>query len=221
MICSEYRLTVQNLRAIRLGRFRKLCKPRSPSIVAIECYVLIVDLSRGQYYPPAFPRACSALAWLRWWPGYSAYFKITPFKDQGTAKAILGDLDGLLGSDRAKTYAFIPIEKSQTCSGHVDRHFQRMDDRGGESGIVGQWGKAELDRFFHSWHQFKRKEIQLRRTSFGTKSDGGSRFVERMLTVVETCRLQRRNLYSFLKESVQGFLRGVPAPMLLVPGLSP
>ncbi|MBT9584555.1 transposase [bacterium] len=80
---------------------------------------------------------------------------MTPFKDQGTAKEILGDFDGFLGSDRAKTYAFIPIEKSQTCSGHVDRHFQRMDDRGGESGIVGQWGKAELDRFFHSWHQFK------------------------------------------------------------------
>ena len=54
------------------------------------------------------------------------------------------------GSDRAKTYGFIPIEKSQSCLGHVDRHFQRMGDRGGESGIVGQWGKAELDKFFHN-----------------------------------------------------------------------
>ena len=65
-----------------------------------------------------------------------------------------------------------------------------------------------------------RQGVQLRRTSFGTKSGGGSRFVERMLTSVATCRLQGRNLYDFLKESTEAFIKGIPGP-LLAPGSSP
>ena len=38
-----------------------------------------------------------------------------------------------------------------------------------------------------------RQAVIWRRTSYGTQSDAGSRFVERILTVVETCRQQGRN----------------------------
>jgi transposase len=37
-----------------------------------------------------------------------------------------------------------------------------------------------------------------RKLSFGTQSASGSRFVETMLTVIETCRQQSRNVFSFV-----------------------
>lgn len=38
--------------------------------------------------------------------------------------------------------------------------------------------------------------------SFGTRSDHASRFVERLLTVIETCRQQQRNAFVFLEQSL-------------------
>jgi transposase len=39
-----------------------------------------------------------------------------------------------------------------------------------------------------------RHAVIWRKTSFGTQSTNGSRFVETMLTVVETCRQQKLNV---------------------------
>ena len=49
----------------------------------------------------------------------------------------------------------------------------------------------------------------------GTQSASGSRFVERMLSVIETCRRQSRNVFSWLVDAVQARLNGQPAPSLL------
>ena len=50
-----------------------------------------------------------------------------------------------------------------------------------------------------------------RKLSFGTQTSRGSRFVERMLTVVETCRQQNRSVIEFLTESLQATNNGQPA----------
>ena len=47
-----------------------------------------------------------------------------------------------------------------------------------------------------------RPAVIWRKTSFGTQSEVGERFVERMLTVEATCQLQRRNFLDFLAESL-------------------
>ena len=60
-----------------------------------------------------------------------------------------------------------------------------------------------------------RHAVIWRKLSFGTQSAAGSRFVERMLTVIETCRLQKRNVYAWLAEAVQAQLLGRTAPSLL------
>jgi transposase len=60
-----------------------------------------------------------------------------------------------------------------------------------------------------------RPAVLWRKECFGTQSDAGSRFVERMLTVRETCRRQQRQLLTFLKEAVQAHWYGQPAPRLL------
>ena len=213
-----------------------------------------------------------------------AVYRITAAKDGETFQEMLGNFQGILGSDRATIYSSYPMERRQVCLAHVDRDFEKMIARGGDSKKVGRLGQAELDRAFALWHLHKegtisrrglrrrmasvqarmarvldrgtecghlktqrtcanlraslramftfvrvegveptnnsserglRPGVRWRRTSFGTQSEGGSRFVERMLTAAETCRRQGRNLLDFLAGAVQAFIAGKPAPTLL------
>ena len=63
-----------------------------------------------------------------------------------------------------------------------------------------------------------RHAVIWRKLSFGTQSVRGSRFVETMLTVIETCRQQRRNAFAFVTAAVEANLAQQPAPSLL-PGV--
>lgn len=63
--------------------------------------------------------------------------------------------------------------------------------------------------------QALRHAVIGRKLSFGTQSAAGSRFVERLLTVVETCRRQKRNTFAWLATAVQSHLSRQPAPSLL------
>lgn len=59
-----------------------------------------------------------------------------------------------------------------------------------------------------------RKAVLWRKSSFGTRSDTGSRFAERMLTVAQTCRQNGRDLIAFLSEALRAALLGLPAPSI-------
>jgi transposase len=63
--------------------------------------------------------------------------------------------------------------------------------------------------------QIVRHGVLWRKGSFGTDSPNGSRFVERILTVVLTLRLQKRNVLDYMTAACQAFLRGEPVPSLL------
>lgn len=60
-----------------------------------------------------------------------------------------------------------------------------------------------------------RHAVIWRKLSFGTQSAAGSRFVERLLTVIETARRQNRNVFAWLTDAVQAHLRKETAPSLL------
>ena len=62
-----------------------------------------------------------------------------------------------------------------------------------------------------------RMGVLWRKNAFGCHSESGCRFVERILTVVQTLRLQKRSVLSFLEESVIAHRLGIPAQALLVP----
>lgn len=57
--------------------------------------------------------------------------------------------------------------------------------------------------------------VQWRKTSFGTQSPAGSRFVERMLTVTATLRQQKRHVLEYLTAACAAHRLGQPAPSLL------
>ena len=60
-----------------------------------------------------------------------------------------------------------------------------------------------------------RSAVILRKLSFGTQSSRGSRYIERILSVSETCRLQKRNAYEYLISVMKAKFAGETAPSLL------
>ncbi|QEG29700.1 Transposase IS66 family protein [Gemmata obscuriglobus] len=60
-----------------------------------------------------------------------------------------------------------------------------------------------------------RHAVCWRKTSYGTDSARGSRFVERVLTVVASCQQQGRNVLTFLTDAIQAARNGTPVPSLL------
>jgi len=66
--------------------------------------------------------------------------------------------------------------------------------------------------------QAVRQAVLWRKGSFGSQSNAGSRYVERMLTGVETTRRQGRNFFVFLTATIAAAVAGLPSPSLL-PGV--
>ena len=167
---------------------------------------------------------------------------------------------------------------------HLDRDFQAMVDRGGESAEVGRQLLAYSREVFDWWHRVRdgtmaratlrtnvatlrilfrsvlsegvdcgcaktagtcrellsfeahlwtfvrvegveptyndaeralRHGVIYRKLSGGTDSESGSRFVERMLSVVATCRQQEINVLDYLTGCFQAHLEGSPIPSLI------
>jgi transposase len=60
--------------------------------------------------------------------------------------------------------------------------------------------------------------VLWRKGSFGSDSEAGSRFAERLLTVVATCRQQGRSLLDILVAAGEAALQGTGRPSLLAGG---
>ena len=74
--------------------------------------------------------------------------------------------------------------------------------------VVAETGEVTVERAL-------RHPVLWRRTSHGTQSDLGGLFVERILSVVETCRQQQRPVFDFLRQALFANRTCQPAPSLL------
>ena len=64
----------------------------------------------------------------------------------------------------------------------------------------------------------QRVAVLWRRRSFGCQSAAGCRFVERILTVVQTLRWQQRSVLEYLTATLTAHRSGQPAPQLVQMG---
>ena len=64
--------------------------------------------------------------------------------------------------------------------------------------------------------QVLRHAMIWRKLSFGTQSATGSRFVETMLTIIETCRPQKREVLDLLTTALEAQNHHTPSPSLLL-----
>jgi transposase len=69
--------------------------------------------------------------------------------------------------------------------------------------------------------QVLRKIVIWRKVCFGTWSANGTLYLERIMTVVATCRLQNRSVYGFIREAVQAHLNGKASPSLVPVSILP
>jgi hypothetical protein len=122
----------------------------------------------------------------------------------------------------------------QRLAGPIRDEFNSLLVRGRFSGndkLIGFCG-ALLPRKEHLWtflevegieptnntaERTLRPAVIYRKLSFGTQSAKGSRYLERILTVSETCRLQNRNAYQYLIEAMEAKFAGRNSPSLLPP----
>src|SRR2546423_4435501 len=101
-------------------------------------------------------------------------FVIAPSRGADVAKDILGtDAKKVVISDRLKSYAW--IKRHQFCWAHLNRDFQAMIDRGGESAEVGRLLLGHSERLFGWWHRVRdgtmaratlRSKVAMMRFSF-------------------------------------------------------
>src|SRR3954449_1081856 len=230
-----------------------------------------------------------------WWQGrdkmwlwtavtrLATVFTIAPSRGADVAREILGtDARKVVISDRLKSYGW--IKRRQFCWAHLNRDFQAMVDRGGESAGVGRLLLGHSRRLFDWWHRVRdgtmaratlrsyvafmrfsfradlrrgvacgcaraagtcrellageahlrtfvrvegveptnnhaeralRHGVIYRKLSGGTDSETGSRFVERMLSVLATCRQRSVDVLAYLTRCYRAHLDGRPAPSLL------
>jgi len=60
-----------------------------------------------------------------------------------------------------------------------------------------------------------RQAVLWRKGSFGTQSQRGARYAERILTICATCRLQGRSVIEYLRNACRCHLDGIPTPSLI------
>jgi transposase len=62
-----------------------------------------------------------------------------------------------------------------------------------------------------------RRPVIIRKTSFGSQSEHGCRFLERVLTVHATLRQRGASVHAFVIDACRAHMTGRPAPSLLAP----
>lgn len=217
-------------------------------------------------------------------------FLIRDSRGGEVAREILGEVFGVLVSDRWSGYNWWPLEWRQACWSHIKRDFQAfVDTYDPEAQSIGRSLLRHEKRLFHLWHRVRdgtlkrssfrkyvepiRRKIRkllergelcdhgktagtcrellaveeslwtfvrlegieptnnhgerairpgviLRKLTFGTHSAEGSRFVERMLSVVHTLKQQKRNALAFVTDCVKAHMAGQTSSISLLPSVN-
>ena len=82
----------------------------------------------------------------------ASLFQVALSRSQDVAKSLLGDdYDGVVGSDRAGSYAWLNTDQRQVCWSHLLRDFQAILERGGDSFVIGTNLKLQGDYLLMLW----------------------------------------------------------------------
>jgi len=268
---------------ISLGSIENILKQASDALAApwqaIQRAVQAADVAHAD--ETSWARAGHRL-WL--WSALSATaacYRIDQTRARTAARALLGEFDGLLISDRYSVYDFIDPARRQVCLSHLARNFQAFAESDGAPGRHGQQIKTLIDDAIRAdtqarrdgdtlaWHtgplraihdrlmgaveagershtpdlarlcatvldiwptlwnftehpeaeatnnraeRALRHAVLWRKTSNGTQTEAGERFVERILSIRETCRLNDQPLHGYLVDVHTARLTGQPTP---------
>ncbi len=211
-------------------------------------------------------------------------FQIYSKRSKDGLKALLGEIVGIICSDRLGAYAHLPLHLRQICWAHLKRDFQKLLELGAGTRAIGRAGLKTVKEIFGIWKDFKdgrigratlqarlqparirfhkalrrgskgadkktkrfcrrllkvydalwtfakeegveptnnhaermvRPAVLWRKSSFGNRSAAGCRFTERIMTTVQTLRLQNRPVLDYLRSALIAHRTGIQIPALL------
>jgi transposase len=82
-------------------------------------------------------------------------FQIHAQRGRDGLKALLGEIRGVIGSDRWGAYARLPLPMRQICWAHLKRDFQKLIDLGPATRALGRAGRRVAQEVFALWKDFK------------------------------------------------------------------
>jgi len=94
-------------------------------------------------------------------------FQIQAKRGKEGLKALLGQVAGIIGSDRWGAYADLPLSMRQICWAHLKRDFERLYALSEGTKSIGRLGRRAVKEIFAVWRDFKdqridRAELQTR-----------------------------------------------------------
>jgi len=93
--------------------------------------------------------------WINTTPAVTV-FTLLAGRGAAQARQVLGaDFAGIVGSDRYAAYNWLDPRRRALCWAHLERDFQALGERGGESARVGQALLEQSGQMFHRWYQVK------------------------------------------------------------------
>ena len=81
----------------------------------------------------------------------------------GARQMIAHEAKGIITTDRYWSYNWLPSRRRQVCWAHLQRDFQAMVDRGGESTATGEALLKQVKRLFDLWHKVRDGELSHER----------------------------------------------------------
>jgi hypothetical protein len=133
--------------------------------------------------------------------------------------ALLGSFDGLLITDRhRRPTTLIDQTRRQACLAHLARaELSRLCET-----VLDIWPtlwnfteRPGAEATNNRAERAIRHAVLWRKTGLGTQTDAGERYVERILSIRETCRLNQQPLHGYLTQVHQARLAGEPIPSRL------
>lgn len=91
--------------------------------------------------------------WARF-TGTLAVFTIAGARSRDVAKALLGELEGIITTDRYSAYNYLPLKLRQICLAHILRDCARFATRAGPAGPLGEALIELFGQVFERWHNF-------------------------------------------------------------------
>lgn len=106
------------------------------------------------------------------------------------------------------------LEKGAACSNkNTARTCQNLLDI--EPALWTFWSNHNVPPTNNQAERQLRPLVISKKLTFGTQSARGSRFVERIFTVVMTCQQQQKSIFQFLENCISAHFSGQPAPNLI------
>jgi len=134
----------------------------------------------------------------KWWLWVAVTAQATLFmladRSAASLKALLGEsFQGIITSDRFKSYLALAVERRQACWAHLKRNWQAFSER---DGPLGEWGKqaiTQIEKLFDLWHQFK--EGKLDRAALQVKMEPVQTELRRLLEEGQGLPLEKAHTF--------------------------